>query len=122
MPGARGIRDEMQGLAPKTKVYGSPMGPAQPATGAQRPSAGQAPINIQRQAIAAHEAESARQARSGLYQKPVGSQATPVPRPQPGGQQGLGVPGAQAAPAAMGAAQQIQGRPAMIDQAVKDAS
>lgn len=121
MPGARGIRDEMQGIAPKPKVYGAPMGPAQAATGAQRPTVGQAPIDVQRRAIAAHEAESARQARAGLYQKPVGSQASqPVARPQPN--QGLGVPGAQPAPAVLGAAQQIQGRKAMVDQAVDDAS
>lgn len=120
MPGARGIRDEMQGIAPKSpKVYGAPMGPAQPAPSAQRPTVGQAPIDVQRRAIAANQAQSARESRAGLYQKPVGSQASPVPRPQPAG---LGVPGAQSAPAVMGAAQQIQGRPAMIDQAVKDAS
>lgn len=124
MPGSRSIRDQMQGVAPSgSKVYGSPMGPAQAAPGAQRPSVGQAPIDVQRRAIAQHDAEASRQARAGLYQKPVGSQASaaPVPRPQPGAQN-LGVQGAQPAPSVMGAAQQIQGRPAMVDQAVKDAS
>jgi hypothetical protein len=109
MPGARGIRDEMQKVS-QPKSYGAPLGPAAPATGVNRPQVGAAPADVQRRAIAAHEAESARQARAGLYQKPLGSPAAPS--------QTLAPPNAQPAPSVFGAAQNIQARPAMIDQAV----
>jgi hypothetical protein len=114
MPGRSG-RDEMQGLAPsKPRVYGAPMGAPTPSNAVGRPQVGAAPPQVQRQAIQAHEAAAARESRAGLYQKPLGATARPSPT--------LAVPNAQSAPAVLGAAQQIQGRPAMIDQAVDAAN
>jgi len=80
MPGRSG-RDEMQGVAP-TRSYGAPLGAQAPVNATDRPKVGPASPDVQRAAIAKNQADSSREARAGLYQKPVGSQAsTPAARP-----------------------------------------
>ena len=118
MPGARGIRDEMQKVSqPQPRAYGAPLGAPDPSSAANRPVPGAAPPDVQRRALAAHEAQSAREARAGLYQKPVGSQAAPS--------SAAVNPNTATAPSrdlsVLGAAQQIQERPAQINQAVEAA-
>lgn len=106
MPGRSG-RDEMQAVAP-ARSFGAPLGAQAPVNATDRPKVGPAPIDVQRAQIAKQQADSAKQARAGLYQKPVGSPATAAPNPT----QDL---------SAATAVNRIAARPGQIDAAVDDA-
>jgi hypothetical protein len=127
MPGRSG-RDEMQNtaLAPPTRAFGAPLGPAASVNATDRPKPGPAAPNVQRAALA----------QQGLYRKPVGATATPA-APKPVAARPAAPPTATSAPAGslaqksyaldplgpLGrAASQIQANPGATDQAVEDQS
>lgn len=113
MPGRSG-RDEMQAVAP-ARSFGAPLGAQAPVNATDRPKVGPAPIDVQRAQIAKQQADSAKQARAGLYQKPVGSQASSPPAasvPSSNPTQDL---------SAATAVNRIAARPGQIDNAVDDA-
>lgn len=114
MPGRSG-RDEMQGV----RNYGAPLGTPTPSPATDRPRVGPADPSTIHRAIAADQTSSASQARAGLYQKPIGSQAsTPAPRPVM-----AGGPAMQNTDLANGVRNVTNPgmRPAVVNQAVEDA-
>lgn len=64
-------RNDMRQVSPTgPRAFGAPLGaPPILSDSTGRPKPGAAPPDVQRRAIAAHQAEAARQARAGLYQR-----------------------------------------------------
>lgn len=115
MPGRSG-RDEKQSVAP-VRSFGAPLGAPTPSNATDRNVAGPAPVDVQRQAIQKQDADAARQSRAGLYQKPLGANAssppgaTPAAASNPTRDLSVGT-----------AANRVIQRPGLLNQAVDDAS